>query len=134
MRVFYSSQRNKLEYSEKKSGSSINELIKIRWPYYEKASILNDYLQPHQTFRDLSLKNLDQSSPASITSLENAPVWRPAKRKMQNAKKKNVPVEETTENKFQEVATEYMEKLAGGPIEKDDYFSWSQNLSTMVDG
>ena len=74
LRVFYSSQRNKLEYSEKKSGSSTNEVTKIRWPYYEKASILNDYLQPHQTFRDLGLKNLDQSSPASITSLENAPV------------------------------------------------------------
>ena len=39
------------------------------------------------------MEDLDPSSPASIASLENAPVPRQAKRKMQ---KKNVPVEETS--------------------------------------
>ena len=39
-----------------------------------------------QTFSNLGMEDLDPSSPASIASLENAPVPRPAKRKTQNKK------------------------------------------------
>ena len=82
LRVYYSSQRNKLEYSKKCCDSGTDKVIKIRWPYYEKLSFLNDYLQPRQTFSNPGMEDLDPSSPTSVTSLENAP----AKRKMQNAK------------------------------------------------
>ena len=137
LRVYYSSQRNKLEYSKKKSGSGTDEVIKIRWPYYEKLSFLNDYLQPRQIFSKFGMEDLDPSSPASIASLENAPVPRPAKRKMQ---KKNVPVEETSESEFREVATKYMQKMACGPVEKektaDDHFCdmIAKSLNAMIDG
>ena len=66
--------------------SGTDEVIKLRWPYYEKLSFLNDYLQPCQTFSNLGIEDLDPSSPASIASLENAPVPRQAKRKMQKKK------------------------------------------------
>ena len=82
LRVYCSSQRNKLEYSKKKYGSGTDKVIKIRLPYYEKLLFLNDYLQSRQTFSNLGIEGLDPSSPASITSLENAPVPRPTKRKM----------------------------------------------------
>ena len=65
------------------SDSGTDEVIKIRWPYYKNLSFLNDYLQPRQTFSNLGMEDIDPSSQASITSLENAPVRRPAKRKMQ---------------------------------------------------
>ena len=139
LRVYYSSQRSKLEFSKKKSGSSTDEVIKVRWPYYEKLSFLNDYLQPRQTFSNLDMEDLDPSSPVSIASLENAPVPRPAKRKMPK-KKKNVQVEETSESEFREVATKYMQKLTCGPAEKEktaDYHFCdmiTKSLNAMIDG
>ena len=57
LRAYYSSQRSKFEYSKKKvcQKSGTDEIIKIRWPYYEKLSFLNDYLQPCQTFSNLGI-------------------------------------------------------------------------------
>ena len=58
-----------------------------------------------------------------------------------NAKcKKNVQVEETSESKFLEVATKYMQKLTGGPVEKektaDDHFCdmIAKSLNGFIDG
>ena len=67
---------------KKKSGSGTDEVMKGRWPYYEKLSFLNGYLQPRQTFSNLGMEDPNPSSPASITNLGNAPVPQPAKHKM----------------------------------------------------
>ena len=53
---------------------------------------------------------------------------------------KNVQVEETNESKFWEVAIKYMQKLTGGPVEKektaDDHFCdmIAKSLNAMIDG
>ena len=58
-----------------------------------------------------------------------------------NAKyKKNVQVEETSESEFWEVATKHMQKLTGGPVEKektaDDHFCdiIAKSMNAMIDG
>lgn len=56
-------------------------------------------------------RSIDSSSPASITSLENAPpIPGSAKRNMEKAK--------TDESKLWEVAVKYMQKLTDNPVER----------------
>ena len=53
---------------------------------------------------------------------------------------KNVQVKVTNESKFREVAIKYMQKLTGGPVEKektaDNHFCdmIAKSLNAMIDG
>ena len=55
LRVYFSSQRNKLEQSKRKSGSGAAAVVKIKWAYYTAlSSFLNDNLKSTQTITNLS--------------------------------------------------------------------------------
>ena len=82
LRVYYSATRNKHEASRKKSGSGRDDVIKVKWPYYEKLSFLNENLTPRRTTSNLQ-SNSDErcDSPSSI---ENATLSGEQKERLRN--------------------------------------------------
>lgn len=118
LRVYYGSTRSKAEASKKKSGSGRDDVIKVKWHFYDKLFFLNDNLTPRTTVSNLQteVNDFDEDScgsPSSCYSTENLPISKKSKRKRSNAY-----IESSGDNNLIETATDVLRDIRDKNREK----------------
>ena len=116
LRVYYSSTRNKLEQSKRKSGSGAADVIKVKWAHFGSLSFLNDNLKSRQTITNLTTDDAGTSRNDSMQS---------SKKQRLSTGGGNCDMEKEEEREFRQSAIGYFNKISGAPSEKeteDDIF------------